>query len=327
MKSIIRLIIMTLTLLPIGCNDDDKQVLSTTPIGFTAISTESRATLVDQKEFDRAGSEFLVFADYRYNASAAHPSGYGDSIALFRSQSVVSDGNKWNYTPLQFWQQEGAYDFRAVWPSTARVDKTSTGQAMIVNYSIVTDTCDMMVAYKHIPMPKMGNNYVGLNFYHTLTAINIIIDKESNDQQSYIIKNTYFKNLYVAGNFVHTQSPETSEALYRCWRTSYFENSKNIHEQTHNKEVPRTLGYNFMIPQEVNPAGTPDEKKAKLCYTLNINGTESATETELPYIKWLPGNKYTYRVIIKGSDAKIEVITTKWDEVDILIDDIIGKIE
>ena len=319
---------LAVLLLLAACGNDERMELDSMPIGFAASTAESsRATLVDQEWFDRDGSEFLVFADYRFNESASHPSGYRDSIALFRGQKVTSNGVKWNYTPLQFWQSEGAYDFRAVWPSTARVQLTSTGQAMMVNYSVITDTCDMMVAYKHVPMPKSGGNYVGLNFNHTLAAVSIIIDKEENDLQEYTIKNTYFRNIYVAGNFIHTNSPETPEAIYSCWQKSYFENERNIHEHAHGLKVPQAFGFDFMIPQDVNPEGAAAGAKAMLCYTLVVNGIEFATETEIPNIRWLPGNKYTYRVTIKGSDARIEVITTRWDEVNLTIDDIIGKLE
>lgn len=317
--------------------DDDSPVMADEqPIGFTVENVaDTRGVLVDQELFDQAGSEFLVFADYRYNEDAASPTGYRDSITVFRGQAVTSDGTKWTYSPLQFWHKNGAYDFRAVWPSTADALENSTGQALAVTYSLFKDDYDLMVAYKHRDMAKYASegSVVGLEFRHALSAVNVMIKKSSADAQPYTLKNVYFKNLYSVGILPFIHNPETGEELSALWRLTYIDNAARLHETAFDTQLTAegtATPYMFMLPQDVNGSGYDTENPAMLCFVLDVNGQEVTSEVILPpygttgYTRWVAGTVYTYEVTVKASGVDLSVVTTQWDEIEATADDIRG---
>lgn len=312
----------------VACGNDNEpeKPLNEIPIGFSAYSHEiSRSELVGQDKFDAVGSKFIVYADRRYKSSADLPA-YDKTVQVFRGQEVVSQGagKDWTYSPMKFWQNSGAYEFRAAWPSDLNVQSTSTGLAMMINYSLFDDEHpDMMVSYKYREMDNYASEgaYVGLQFMHTLAAVDVIICKEEDDEQEYTLKSTYFKNLYSVGTFVFSGNPQTPDELYDCWNRTNIDGSK-IHEQDYNELITAEGNdpvHHFMIPQQT------DGNTMKLGYIVNINGNELLTEVNIPSIKWLPGKLYTYKITLKPNGVDIEVVTTQWDNVDVTVDDIFGK--
>ncbi len=283
---------------------------------------ENKSTLVNELQYP--GSTFRVYADFNRNT--------GDIDALFRGTEVsyTAEG-VWYYQPLEYWYTDGDYDFRAVWPASADVVSTvSTGKSInIQNYSVVSDQAyDLMVAYVYRDMSRPDFSPVDMIFRHALAAVNVIVRKEADDPQNYTLKDTYFKNMYVAGNFIFEGNPATPEALSECWNYTYFQTTACLHQAYHvavNTSGNSTVNQ-FIMPQEINGTSVAEENKCRLGYTLIINGNEVSTEVVIPYIEWLPGKVYTYRVTLKASGADVEVLSTEWDKVDVTAEDIYGKI-
>lgn len=354
---------MLVALLPLlaACTGDDSPIAPAMqgdiPIGFEAAMPATRATanLVDQNEFDAVGSEFLVFADYRFNTDNTSPTGYRDSISIFRNVAVRSQGagKTWEYSPLQFWQQVGAYDFRAVWPSSADVLRTSNGQALGVSYSIFSDNIDLMVAYKRRIMPiNDGNTVVGLDFRHALSAVRVYL-VNSEDGQPIQVENIFFRNLYAVGVLVFTgrendDAGDTSVPTYtqednlltNQWRLVYKDDVSELHNIEKNKEylvvadalVKSDDDFVFMLPQEVNVphnnVAIADEDMAKVCFNISVGGQTLYNEVNLPEYKWEAGKKYTYLLTVRpGEKTNVTVITTEWDPVTATADDIVINAE
>ena len=294
-------------------------------ISFSAINDNLSNKSILVENLLHPGSTFRVYADFNRSEGSIHPVFRGTEVG-FTAEGI------WEYNPIEYWMSNGSYDFRAVWPASADIVHTnSDGKSINVqNYSVVSDNAyDLMVAYVYRDMTiKNDISTVNMVFRHALAAVNVIARKEADDPQQYTLKNTYFKNMYVAGNFIFSGNPATPEALSDCWNKTYFQSSACL-TQEHNSIV-NTSGnapvYQFVIPQEINAASMAADQKAKLCYTLVINNNEVITEAEIPYIEWLPGKIYTYRVNLKASGADIEIVTSEWDKVDVTADDIIGSL-
>lgn len=316
------------------------------PIGFAAKSSavsgsggHARSVLVDQRIFDKAGSEFLVFADYYHNPDA--DGNYRDVTSVFSSQPVVSDGTLWSYSPLRFWEASGAYDFRAVWPSSARALKVSNGRMLAVNYSLFQDDCDLMVAYRHREMSSLATEgqVVGLNFNHALSAVNVVVKKEADDTQRYILKKIFFKNIWSVGVLAYDAGELTAEEeaagtsvagkLSDCWSLVYRDYTSEVGVYAYDEEITdagSSTHYSFMLPQDLAnkiEIATPPT----LIVVIEVNGQEAVSEIPLHRTSpsmWVAGTLYTYGVTIKKSGVALEVVTTQWDEVSGTADDIVG---
>lgn len=269
------------------------------------------------------GSAFRIYADFNNINGSVYPVFRGTDIT-YTSEGI------WHYSPSEYWLGNGAYDFRAVWPASADIVHTnSNGKSINVqNYSVVSDNAyDLMVAYVYRDMTRNNDmSPVNMVFRHALAAVNIIVVKDVNDLQQYTLKNTYFKNMYVAGNFIFTGNPASPEELSNCWNKTYFQNTSCLTHE-HNSLISPSGNspvYQFVIPQEINAPAVPAEQKTKLCYTLLINNNEVSTEVEVPHIEWVAGKIYTYRISLKASGADIEIVTSDWDKIDVTADDIIG---
>lgn len=305
-----------------SCRGEEDEV-ETNAIDFSASNDvlESKSELINNLTY--VGNTIRVFGDFNNNDGRVHQ--------VFQDTKVSYNASgQWTYSPIEYWMNNGTYDFRAVWPPKADVLAASSGkQIHVQNYSVVSDDAyDLMVAYVFRDMNISNDKSpVDLLFRHALAAVNVMVRKEADDPQAYTLKETYFKNMWVAGNLVFSGNPTTPEALSDCWNRTYFQQTKCLNH-TYNADITSagTTPFNqFIMPQDVN-ASPADENKTTLGYTLVINGTEVTTEVVLPAIEWLPGKIYTYRINLKSSGADIEVITTEWDKVEVTAEDIIGEL-
>ena len=85
--------------------------------------------------------------------------------------------NTWTYDDRQKWERAKHYRFRAFWPYTADVNKSSTAKFLAIEYKQVEDY-DLMVAYAtRYPMgdktndDPTGTRRVPMQFHHALSGL------------------------------------------------------------------------------------------------------------------------------------------------------------
>ena len=284
----------------------------------------------------------------------------GDKIAVFgrrHGNNVSTDvfngtlvektsASEWEYSPLKawYWLTEGDYyDFLGVYPSgkgTVRMDIPGN-LAIETHYSISQSNYDLMYALyrRHYNSEADRRSAVPLVFRHTLSAVRIIFDNDSNDQDI-TINSYHFTHMIISADAKATMdgigNPEVT------WVNS-IRNANAIRQVTpeavitgknHSGEHRYTGGYDFFIPTALDatsngiadneehmphlvitytPAGKPDTQASLLLKNITrnpMNGDNTPVEV------WEPGVRYTYHLSIRmDGGVQIFIVTTDWEDI------------
>ena len=325
---------LLLSILAACTETEEVSVSDSIAFGVTTNTNGRAATLIgaaDEASFRT--QPFVVFGDWKNAADGAVLEEVFDKV------SVVYDGKApapsgWNYTPIQRWKTDGWYDFRAYWPASNPIENTSNAQTLALEYNMQIQNEDLMVAYKGCPT-KSGE--VNLEFRHALAAVSVKFISE-NQNDTYHLKNYYFKNLYYTGTLAYSHTDNTD--LTGAWRYA-ARGTDNLHlrEWTHEAGVQVKASaddfpeeFNLFLPQSLQVA----EGAIKPSITFTFDVKKGNTTIETPTITvalpdkykagnemiWQAGKKYTYVITIKPEAFDITVRTTQWDEVNVSVGDI-----
>lgn len=283
----------------------------------------------------------------------------GDKIAVFgrrhgNSQTTeVFNGtlvekisaSEWSYTPLKawYWLTDGDYyDFLGVYPSdkgTSRMDVPGN-LAIQTHYNINYSNYDLMYALNR----RYGNETdrispVPLHFGHALSAVRIIFDNDSNNQDI-TLESYEFTDMVVEAYAKATMdgigNPEITwiNTVRNACSVRLVEPSALLTGKDKSGDHRYTGEFDLMIPTSLDAASNgvagDQERMPHLVVRFTPTG-QSTIETTLllkdiqrdplngdttPVDVWESGIRYTYHVSIRlDGGVQIYVITTEWDNV------------
>lgn len=284
----------------------------------------------------------------------------GDKIAVFgrrHGNNVSTDvfngtlvektsASEWEYSPLKawYWLTEGDYyDFLAVYPTgkgTVRMDIPGN-LAIETHYSISQSNYDLMYALyrRQYGSESERTSAVPLDFHHILSAVRIVFDNDSNNQDI-TINSYHFTHMIISADAKATMDgighPEIT------WVNS-IRNAAPIRQVTPEALLTGKLNpgehsysgsYDFFIPTALDatsngiandqehmphliidytPAGKPAQQASVLLKNIArdpMNGDNTPVE------EWESGVRYTYHISIRmDGGVQIIVVTTEWDNV------------
>ena len=338
-------------LLTVACSKSEEagSVLPAEPqeevITFGEVSTTGgRADLVESGTGTLFRSQpFAVYGDWIPTTAE------GSRVEMFHDQQVIYNRggvspSGWNYSPTQAWRHGGDYDFRAYWPASAKKMGTASARNLALEYSILSDDFDLMVAYTHCPSGNNGQP-VALNFRHTLAAVAVKF-RTSTGGQNYRVKNFFFSGLHYIGALGYYDT-DASVDLTDRWLFSEGSrgkvNAQNMLLSQRLREWSDSAGrvlttsaddfpeeFELFPPQSLAVgAGTP---APSLTFTVDVvwGTTDTVTSTvTLPAtdasggeMVWRAGKKYIYIVTVDSDRFDVEVKTCDWDRVDGVTGDI-----
>ncbi len=295
----------------------------------------------DQADF--RAQPFAVYGDWIDPKNSARTEVFHDVEVSYQPQQGNSPSG-WNYSPVQYWESTGEYNFRAYWPASAHVLGTASAQTLALEYSMLTQNEDLMVAYNHVPTKNNGEP-VALQFHHTLAAVAVKFHT-LNSGMTCRVKEFFFTSLNYIGALPY-YSTDTTPDVTESW--IYAEGSRSyvdpdnifLSERLRPWSDPegRTLTtspddypeeFDLFLPQSlVVGAGTPPPS---ITFTVDIewDSTDTVSTTiALPTTNskgeemvWRAGKKYIYVITVEADRFDIEVKTCEWDKVDAVIGDI-----
>lgn len=308
------------------------------------VSADGRAaTLIEQTDqSDFRAQPFAVYGDWIYDVATGRRQEVFHNQLVSYGQGTSPSG--WNYDPLQTWQYSGEYDFRAYWPASTAVMGTATAQNLALEYNMLSNNEDMMVAYAHCEAGN-GGQPVELRFHHTLAAVAVKF-RTLNAGLTSRVTNYYFTSLNHIGALPYNTTDPTIDLtdlwIYADGARSYVDPA-NIALSERVREWSDAAGrvlttsaddypeeFDLFLPQSlVVGAGTPPPS---ITFTVEIdwNTTDTVTTTlELPTtdsngdeMVWRAGKKYIYVVTIEADRFDITVKSCEWDPIDAVTGDV-----
>lgn len=294
----------------------------------------SRAVSLVGSETEMRTKPFCVFGDWKRDA------GYSETV--FKQVNVTYNEafSGWNYSPTKHWEDSGDYEFRAYWPASTPIANTSNTSALALEYNMLTQDEDLMVAYKSC---QTKESTVDLSFRHALSAVAVKFET-TDDTREYWIKRVYFTGLYYTGTLLYSATDNTLD-LTNAWlhakRSDVDVNgitTMHLREWSSDtgQKIPRQSNdyqadFNLFIPQSLQV----DEGVAKPSISITVDvklediTTEITFSVELPSTDdegnpwvWQAGKKYVYVIGGPPADYSISVSITDWDKVNASVGDI-----
>lgn len=283
------------------------------------------------------GSEIAV---YGYHGGASNYSGKspvfetdGAKRVYYKSNGNVGD-SKWDYdysggTDKVKWLRSDYYRFRAFYPYSliSKVNSSSNAEILALDYSLMENDSDLMVAYATRFPANDGVGPVVLEFKHALSALKFEVKKE-NSSETEKIKEFYLTGLYQTGGLVYTSSDaaklDGDQTLN--WIPSVSDEESQVHHwitdnETEYKEIDSdgvTVygkdGFVFAIPMNGKDKDELIVKTLpKICANFRTDKGGTVLHTaRLPEIRWEPGKKYIYTITVKQATVTVDVTIKPW---------------
>lgn len=298
----------------------------------------SRGASLVEKVSDMQSQPFSVFGDWTNGVRSSN---------IFKDAEIAYDSNPpagWKYSPVQYWMSTGDYEFRAYWPASNPIAATSNTKTLALEYNMISQNEDLMVAYKSCPTRSAT---VDLRFHHALAAVAVKFETKDDETATYKykVKNVYFAGLYYSGTLLYNSTIETVN-LTNSWQYAQRGNvdtdggSETLRLREWNDDEGRIVHssatdypeeFNFFIPQSLKvDAGVA---KPIICITASIesdsetmdmtfNITLPDTDKDGNERVWQAGKKYVYIVSGHPSDYSVEVKVSNWDVINASVEDI-----
>lgn len=284
------------------------------------LSVGTKAELVDL-----AGMQTGAIKLYGSMAGVTTP--VFDGIAL----SYSTTDSRWSYAPVQYWIQNGTYDFRAVFPAAAGVTAGSSA-GVTVNYSMATDNYDLMVASKTSVSANSqvasGNPDVELAFQHACTAVRFLF-KESDNNNDYYLKSMTLQGVNTSGTMTYNSTLAWSD--YGTTAASLWSDSWKIAPTATEEYTGPGDGWHILPPQT-----SLDNAKLVVTYTVgNADGAQilpvtiplkyvDATDSGKSVSSWDRAKTYTYKIELQANAISFSVSCESWTMVDDVVIDPVG---
>ena len=339
--------IVPLLALACSCSRNETMDVPGDEIAFsigTSDVSDSRSTgsvLVTDDNLKNDGSEIAV---YGYHGGASDYSGKTPVFETDGAKRVYykSTGNvgksKWDYdytggTDKVKWIRSDYYRFRAFYPYSllSKVNSSSNAEILALDYSLMENDSDLLVAYSTRFPAGEGIGSVELKFQHALSALKFVVKKDNSDVTEKI-KEFYLTGLFQTGGLVYTSSDATNLSGTQTinWIPSVSDEDTPVHHwvtETKYKEIVTegvtvygdgdnddNKGFVFAIPmngKDNNGLIVKTLPKIYANFRTDKGGTVLHT-AQLPNIRWEPGKKYIYTITVKQATVSVVVTIKPW---------------
>ena len=328
-----------------SCDRDAKEDFGDV-IAFSASAekvADSRSTgskLVTTATLSKDGSEIAV---YGYHGGASDYSGTtpvfetdGAKFVYYKSSDHAGDSH-WDYdynggTDKVKWLRSDYYRFRAFYPYSLidNVITSSNAEILALDYSLMTDDADLMVAYSTRYPARDGVGAVKLEFQHALSALKFVVKKE-NSSEPEGIKEFYLTGLYQAGGLVYKSSDDKKldgdQTINWIVVSNLSDEDTPVHhwktddEGKYRKIVPDGVtvygedGFVFAIPMngtDENGYIVKELPKISAHFRTDKGGSVLHSATLPDKIRWEPGKKYIYTITVKQATVTVSVKIQPW---------------
>lgn len=338
-------IALAILILASGCRKEPAD--SGLQLGFSAAAADaSPAQTKGTREDDTSirNNPFGIYAVYSASEGAASGTNvFDDSGALSVSYNTAS--GYWEYTrngtnPKYYWKRNQYYRFRAYHPYSADVvTGASDADRISINYRIINDDYDLLVAFARRHPATEGYGRVDMNFRHALAALRfrVAFDSSVKPQDSRDeVTEFHIKGLQVAGNLSYTHNGDYLTEVLN-WSTDDFDDRDEFYRWTGHRE----FGVNGYTPDggtTVTPVdifGTSGSDNVvfaipQMCsdpshsgtfvHFKTAHGTQADHSAKLPETQWEAGKIYTYTLLVKKSEVEVTVSIKDWNKVQSTLD-------
>lgn len=245
------------------------------------------------------------------------------------AQEVSWNTDKWTYDPLQYWNLNKFYRFRAYHPysgSAFSINAMSDVDDIFIEYAINAGKEDLLVGFQAVESTASNiKNKVKFAFKHALCALEFKIafknDKFIEDSYTDNLTSFHLSGLIPTGTLQYTHEDGNNLSEVIKWHATYFDDGE-YYEWKGSKLFPKYNGSNatkvfdgnglvFCIPQTCSPADT----KQTIVYFKTEKAGDAVHSAPLPKMQWEPGKIYSYTLLINKSDLEISVTIKDWDEI------------
>jgi hypothetical protein len=338
--------LLLLTALLCGCGKDDSV---RTPDGYAPISFSSGLTTQtkaykpnDPTVLLTVGNEASLFGT-RVKSDVSERIFSNRALRCDAVPDPLTPGDPyssvWNYSPLEYWKDDGDYFFTAVFPNSG--ENAWIGDAFYLNVRYQTGSNqDMMVARAYRDA-SVSTDPVNLEFKHATSAVRFLFGKAStSDSDRYELTSFRLENLAAAGTFkIQTRltNPAVDPISLSHWTPGTIANIASWSAETGGgrKNIPHPatasdpdgylpMGWYYMVPHMLNSGATV---RFSLSYNdgdpvetvLNISDCDGVPGEDT----WIPNCVYNYYITLTQSGLDVTVRAVPWDEVTVITDDVI----
>lgn len=260
----------------------------TKAIGFDSfVGKPTKATAMDESQLKTTG--FYVW-------------GGRDGLQNFDKTKVEWKTNKWEYSPLRYWEANQTYKFAAFAPEINEATATfnyASGHVNLTGYvADINAFTDLVYAKSNeiSTTAETGNTAVELSFGHVLSWVKVNFVNGFADGTKLTITDVDITGVLGTADFENGvfKTPATAQDFTT---TEFDQTSENGHTETIEfTAIPQTIN-NFVISFKVS-VETSDG---------NILATEEAKTATLN-VTWSPNNIYSYTAIIDGATIGMQAI-------------------
>lgn len=349
MKKSAKYIIILLLLAVTACRKDDPAETGPS-ISFRADASAAEnvvATRADKTTGSNLTSNpFGVYGVYSATKGGAPGTNVFDNSSALEVTYNTSTSN-WEYTrtgdkPKYYWKRAQYYRFRAYHPYSASVETGgSTADAILINYRIIQDQYDLLVAFstRHPATDSEGVDRVPMNFKHALSALRfrVAFEKTVDEGTTDTLTEFHICGVQAAGMLKYTHTGDYLTEKIE-WDADAFDSSTTFY-QYEDTATGRTFGvYNPGATSSVEPVdiyGTGDTDNVvfaipQTCSDPDYGDTTIHFKTKdggdvgntavLPKLTWEAGKIYTYTLLIRKSSVEVVVSIKDWNEVQSTVD-------
>ena len=298
-------------------------------IGFSASSTAVKS--VGSQETDDTNITGGSIGLYGYYSPEEGGSSVTNVFGTTEAVRLSYGQGGWTYSPVAYWHRSQHYRFRAFHPYDAHIVSGSDADNLIISYKPGVDDYDLLVAFEERYPAVEGTGPVELKFRHALSALRFRIAFDPSvgvqDQlHSDVIKKFWLTGLYEAGTMYYTDTDHANGEGKIIWDKAGYEANEPFYlwESEDGKRFGITdadksvnictifdaEGFVFAIPQTCSD---PADGFTRINFVTG-NAPDVVQSFELPQLKWEPGKKYTYDILITLSDVNITVSVTDWTD-------------
>ena len=225
------------------------------------------------------------------------------------------------------WVEGAEYRFRAAHRYPAGTIDYQTGtsaEQLVVNYRMLSENYDLMVAAASTTSAAQAGDPVPLNFQHACAAVRFVFRKSAAAGDA-VYKITKFELQYLqtVGTMIYKAST-SGEAL--GWSFTGDDQTAHVYSTTEDwamtdkfEEFSAGKWY-FVIPQTLHV--TQGEPAVEFSFVAG-NNPESMTNIKLPQTTWEAGKVYVYYITHQPDSSSLTVSVQDWDAFRVAVDDVI----
>ena len=276
-----------------------------------------------------------------YNAvSLEEPNGYNVfNTSGAQKVEYVTSGTigKWTYSPVQNWQINRFYRFRAYHPYSGgaiEVNPSSDVDNLLLGYSVAGGSEDLLLGFKAVQAtPEVIVQPVKFEFVHALSALRFEIafknDPEIEDDYYDHLMEFYMEGLVGTGTLHYTHTADsyttpqiiwyalaydTAMQFYKCTFASETDANKFVKINAAHDNATMVFGGTdhmvYAVPQTRQAADRPTRVIFR-----TAKGGDSYQVVTLPDINWQQGKIYTYTLLVDKSDVDVSITIKDWSQI------------